>query len=51
MLRRNINTYFAVLIITLVGAGASLLILHVAQTTRFGYYTENGIATTTQQRP
>ena len=44
---KKINSYVAVLLITLFGAGASLLIIRVSQTTSFGYYTGSGIATTT----
>jgi hypothetical protein len=35
---RKINSYFGILAITLVGAGAALLITHVANTTNFDGY-------------
>lgn len=47
MSRQKINTYFAVLIITLVGLGAVLIIMHVANTKSFGNYTRHNIATST----
>lgn len=31
-MKEKINTYFAILIITITGAGAALLIIHVANT-------------------
>lgn len=41
---RRLNIYFAILAITIVGGGASLMIIHVAKTTTFGYYTESGFS-------
>ena len=35
LLTQRINTYFALLAITVVGAGASLLIIHVATATSY----------------
>lgn len=45
----KINSYFAVLIITIFGAGASLIIIHVADSTTFSVvYTDNSIYTNAQ---
>ncbi len=35
-MKDRINSYFAILLITIAGAGASLIIVHVANTTAFG---------------
>ncbi|MEJ0053521.1 MAG: hypothetical protein WDN10_02225 [bacterium] len=35
---RKINSYFAILAITVVGSGAALIIMHVADTTSFDGY-------------
>ena len=35
-MKDRINSYFAILLITIAGAGATLIIVHVANTTRLG---------------
>ena len=35
-MKERINSYFAILLITIAGAGASLIIVHVANTTTLG---------------
>jgi hypothetical protein len=38
MLTAKINTYFATLIVTVIGAGAALIIMHVAEKDAFAAY-------------
>ena len=38
LVSRKINSYFAILLITLIGSGATLVIMHVANETNFDGY-------------
>ncbi len=48
-MKQKLNTYFAVLLVTVIGAGASLMIMHVARTTSFGYYNGTSLSMQTQK--
>jgi len=43
-MKEKINSYFAILIITIMGSGAALIIIHVAYDNAFYYITTNSAA-------
>lgn len=42
-LTQNINTYFAILIVTIFGAGASLILIHVSTDASFAFMTTSSM--------